>query len=107
MAGIDSDTPDPQGGFIEKDDKGDPTGLLVDRASYLVDKLIPKNSKRKDKEAFIKGLNKYASLGWTQIHVPGGDYQDIELLNEKKEEGNLIQRIYFMVSDGEPALKTP
>ena len=105
LAGIDSDTPDPQGGFIEKDDKGDPTGLLVDRASYLVDKLIPKNSKEKDKEAFIKGLNKYASLGWTQIHVPGGDYQDIELLNEIKEEGNLIQRIYFMVSDGEPALR--
>ena len=44
-------------------------------------------------------------MGWTQIHVPGGDYQDIELLNEIKEEGNLIQRIYFMVSDGEPALK--
>ena len=105
LAGIDSDTPDPQGGFIEKDSNGDPTGLLVDRASYLVDKLIPKNSKEKDKEAFIKGLNKYASLGWTQIHVPGGDYQDIELLNEIKEEGNLIQRIYFMVSDGEPALK--
>ena len=105
LAGIESGTDDPQGGFIEKDEEGNPTGLLVDRATYLVERLIPKNSKEKDKEAFLKGLKRYASLGWTQIHVPGGDYRDIELLKEIKAEGNLVQRIYFMVSDGEPATR--
>tara|TARA_Y100001936_G_C16088329_1_gene683705 strand:- start:1863 stop:3539 length:1677 start_codon:yes stop_codon:yes gene_type:complete len=105
LAGIKSDSVNPQGGFIEKDEEGNPTGLLVDRATYLVERLIPKNSKEKDKEAFLKGLKRYASLGWTQIHVPGGDYRDIELLKEIKQEGNLIQRIYFMVSDGKPAIR--
>ena len=105
LAGINSNTPDPQGGFIEKGQDGQPTGLLVDKAMGLVEVLIPKESLERDKEAFLKGLQRYASLGWTQIQIPGGTYQDIELLNEIKEEGNLIQRVYFMVSDGKPALR--
>ena len=103
LAGIDKSTQDPQGGFIEKDQTGEPTGLLVDMAMNLIADLIPKLSRDNDKEAFLEGINRNVSLGWTQIHVPGGTFDDISILNEIKSENSLLQRVYFMVSDGEPA----
>ena len=103
LANIDSDTQDPQGGFIERDDNGEPTGLLVDMAMNLIADLIPKVTRANDKEAFLEGIKRNVSLGWTEIHVPGGTFEDITILNEIKSENNLLQRIYFMVSDGEPA----
>ena len=103
LAGIDSDTPDPQGGFIEKDLKGQPTGLLVDLAMSLASDLFPSLTRENDKEAFLQGIKRNVKLGWTQIHIPGGTFQDISVLEEIKNENNLLQRIYFMVSDGQPA----
>ena len=103
LAGIDKSTQDPQGGFIEKDQTGEPTGLLVDMAMNLIADLIPKLSRDNDKEAFLEGINRNVSLGWTQIHIPGGTFDDISILNEIKSENSLLQRVYFMVSDGEPA----
>jgi hypothetical protein len=103
LANINSDTPNPHGGFIEKNKKGEPTGLLVDMAANLILDLMPKQSLEMDKEAFIKGLERNVSIGWTQIHVPGGTYKDIAILDNIKAEGNLLQRIYFMVDDGGPA----
>jgi len=103
LANIDSTTKDPQGGFIEKDEIGEPTGLLVDMAMNLIAHLIPKLTRENDKEAFLEGIKRNVSLGWTQIHVPGGTFDDISILNEIKSENNLLQRVYFMVSDGNPA----
>jgi len=103
LANIDSSTPDPQGGFIEKDQDGEPTGLLVDMAMNLIADLIPKLTRDNDKDAFLEGIKRNVSLGWTQIHIPGGTFDDISILDEIKSENNLLQRIYFMVSDGAPA----
>ena len=103
LANIDSNTKDPQGGFIEKDINGEPTGLLVDMAMNLIADLIPKLTRENDKEAFLEGIKRNVRLGWTQIHVPGGTFDDISILNEIKSENNLLQRVYFMVSDGAPA----
>ena len=103
LANIDEDTQDPQGGFIERDDNGEPTGLLVDMAMNLIADLIPKVTRANDKEAFLEGIKRNVSLGWTEIHVPGGTFEDIAILNEIKSENDLLQRIYFMVSDGKPA----
>ena len=103
LANIDSNTPDPQGGFIEKDSNGEPTGLLVDMAMNLISDLIPKSTRIDDKKAFLEGIQRNVALGWTQIHVPGGTFEDISILNEIKSENNLLQRVYFMVDDGEPA----
>jgi predicted amidohydrolase YtcJ len=103
LADIDANTKDPQGGFIEKDQNGEPTGLLVDKAMNLITDLIPKLTRADDKEAFLLGIQRNVSLGWTQIHVPGGTFEDISILQEIKSENDLLQRVYFMVSDGEPA----
>ncbi|MDB9738025.1 amidohydrolase [Gammaproteobacteria bacterium] len=103
LANITSATPDPQGGFIEQDAAGELTGLLVDTAMSLITDLTPKPSLVMDKEAFLKGLQRNVSLGWTQIHTPGATYDDIGILKEIKSQGELLQRVYVMVDDGLPA----
>ena len=45
LAGIDADTPDPQGGRIVRDSNGAPTGILVDNAMDLVDSHVPPPTK--------------------------------------------------------------
>ena len=52
MAGITKDTPQPEGGEIVKDEKGEPTGALLERPAFsFVEKLIPKPDLRQKKEA--------------------------------------------------------
>lgn len=41
IAGITRDSPDPLGGIIEKDNKGEPTGILRDSAINLVTRFMP------------------------------------------------------------------
>jgi len=49
-AGINENTPDMEGGFIERDSNGQPTGLLKDNAMNLVlDKMPPMTLEQKDK----------------------------------------------------------
>ena len=41
LAGIDKNTPDPEGGIIGRDENGEPNGLLYETARYLVNQLMP------------------------------------------------------------------
>ena len=103
LAGISSESNDPHGGRIEKDKNGEPTGMLIDKATALVEKLIPKTTKQEDKRDLKAGIDSNVSLGWTQVQIAGGTFSDIEILEEIKKEGNLLQRVYFAVSAGKPA----
>ena len=103
LAGISSESNDPHGGRIEKDKNGEPTGMLIDKATSLVEKLIPKTTKQEDKRDLKAGIDSNVSLGWTQVQIAGGTFSDIEILEEIKKEGNLLQRVYFAVSAGKPA----
>jgi predicted amidohydrolase YtcJ len=44
LAGITKDTPDPQGGKIDRDINGEPTGILRENAKELVQRVIPAKS---------------------------------------------------------------
>ena len=103
LAGISSESTDPHGGRIEKDKNGQPTGMLIDRATSLVEKLIPERTKQEDKRDLKAGIDRNISLGWTQVQIAGGTFSDIKILEEIREEGNLLQRVYFAVSAGKPA----
>lgn len=41
LAGVTSDTPDPDGGIIHRDASGEPTGVLEEAAEELVERLLP------------------------------------------------------------------
>ena len=103
LAGIDSKSLDPHGGMIMKGDDGEPNGMLIDKATLLVEKLIPSRSRQEEKNDLEVGISKNISLGWTQVQIAGGTFSDLEILEEIKNEGNLKQRVYLAVSEGEPA----
>ena len=105
LAGIDRNTPDPIGGKIDKDINGNPSGILIDNASLLVESIIPKRSKSDEVRAFKVGLNRTAEMGWTQIHDAGSPLSDYEILKEIKKEEGLPVRVHLYVSDGEDASK--
>lgn len=45
LAGITKDTPDPPGGQIDRDENGEPTGILRENARNLVAEILPKDSR--------------------------------------------------------------
>ncbi|SDJ08476.1 amidohydrolase [Alteribacillus bidgolensis] len=70
IAGIDSTTPDPEGGQIIKDDQGEPTGVLLENALNLIQPHIPE---RKKEDIYKAGewLSEYLnSFGITAIKDP-------------------------------------
>ena len=105
MANITGDTPDPAGGKIDKDESGKPNGVLIDKASLLVESIIPKRTREDEKQALKAGLERTAMMGWTQLQDAGSPLSDYEILKEIREEEGLPVRIHMYISDGEDALK--
>ena len=105
LAGIDRNTPDPIGGKIDKDEQGEPNGVLIDKASLLVESIIPRRSSSDEKRALKAGLNRTAKMGWTQLQDAGSPLTDFELLRQIQKEEGLPIRIHMYVSDGEDALE--
>lgn len=66
LAGINADTPDPTGGTIDRDDRGEPTGVLRETAIGLVaDHLGPGNEVTTDE--MLDALHRLAAVGITSI----------------------------------------
>jgi len=101
MAGIDAGTPAPAGGVIEKDQQGQPNGILIDNAMALVRRLIPAKTQVEDKQALAQALARNVRLGWTQTHNAGGSVADLDLLNQLKQRGQLKHRVYYALSQGD------
>ena len=66
VAGVTRTTEDPPGGEIMHDARGEPTGMLLDRAKDLVDKHIPDPSDEEEREALIVGARFLMERGWTE-----------------------------------------
>ncbi|MEN7536732.1 amidohydrolase [Aurantiacibacter flavus] len=67
MAGIDRDTPDPEGGIIERDANGDPTGVLRESASQLVARLVPPATREQSAQALGAALDYILGFGITSM----------------------------------------
>ncbi len=66
-AGITRDTPDPAGGTIVRDARGEPTGILKDNAMDLVTKVIPPPSREETLAAVRAAMREAARLGVTSV----------------------------------------
>lgn len=95
--GVTAATPDPQGGRIERDGAGEPTGMLIDNAASLVMSLAGAPSAAQKREAFRTGAGVYAAYGWTGLHNMSVDPADIALIAEEAAEGGVGIRVYNAV----------
>ena len=94
LAGINKNTPDPEGGLIMRDpETGEPTGILKDNAMDLVFNIIPQPSLEENVDATLAALEEARRLGVTSVQdmtQPG----ELEAYKKVLEDGNLTCRIY-------------
>lgn len=67
-AGIDVHTPDPPQGRIDRDQDGQPTGILFERAMELIQSVIPEPNVDQVARALANALTALASMGLTSVH---------------------------------------
>lgn len=93
LAGIAKGTKDPAGGRIERDAKGEATGMLIDNAQGLIDAKLPPLPYALRKEALARGAALYASRGWTAGCNMSTTTEDVKALFELAAEGKLPIRV--------------
>ena len=104
LAHIDRSTPNSPGGEILRDPAtGEATGMLIDNAQALVDRLIPNSTPAETAHAFEVGATRELSLGWTQVHVAGNDLMEVTELRKLVASGKIKLRIFDAVSGPGPA----
>lgn len=77
IAGIDRNTPDPPDGRIERDDDGNPVGMLQEGAAAFVGRLLPEVTADDWYDALLTAQDHLLTLGitgWQDAIL--GDYQD-------------------------------
>ena len=97
-AGITSRTADPQGGEILRDEKGQPTGMLIDRAmSFLRSHLPPDTTADMTRAYALKAQKQAFAYGLTQVHDMGISRKRIEQLKPLFASGDLKIRLHEYV----------
>ncbi len=90
---ITRDTPNPLGGEIERDEKGNPTGILKDRAAEpAYASVLTGISSEKRRQAVLKALELYRAVGITSVQDNTYDPRVVWMLSELKSEGKLTCR---------------
>ncbi|WP_374976693.1 amidohydrolase [Microbacterium trichothecenolyticum] len=105
-AGIDRSTPNPDGGWIERDAQGEPTGVLVERpAADLVFSRVP-DVTREELHAALQEAQRYLhALGIVGAAEPGLTPLEMSVYQEARNRGQLTLRTLAMplVDTGVPA----
>jgi len=92
LAGIDRRTKDPENGKIVRDEKGEPTGALLEEAASLVSKFVPGPTPEETLASLRQGLREAARLGVVRVHGMGGEFEALDLLDRLRREGSLTAR---------------
>ncbi|HJZ47024.1 MAG TPA: amidohydrolase, partial [Roseiflexaceae bacterium] len=96
LAGVTADTPDPPGGAIDRDERGEPTGVLRETAMALVRSAQPPPSEEELERALIGGGRKCLALGITSVGEPGVDPHTVDIYRRLAAEERLPLRCDVM-----------
>ncbi len=100
LAGLDRNTKDIPGGEIVRDKDGNPTGILKDHATSLVEKVMPALSVREQDAAMQAAMHEAASHGVTSVQNLWDSTSDTFSADKLREfqkfarRGQLTVRIY-------------
>jgi len=91
-AGITAATPDPHGGKIDHDDKGEPTGILRETARGAVQSKIPRPTAEQRRRGLELALADAARWGITSAQ-DNSEWDDFLIYEQMENEGKLTLRI--------------
>jgi predicted amidohydrolase YtcJ len=90
---------DIEGGAILRDEKGEVTGVLIDNAIKLVNKIIPKPDSEAKRKALLAAQKDCFAVGLTTVDDAGLLKSEVELIKAMQDEQALKMRVYVMLSD--------
>ncbi|MEZ5929910.1 MAG: amidohydrolase [Parvularculaceae bacterium] len=103
IAGVTRDTPDPEGGIIERDANGEPTGVFRESAIGLVRSKVPQPAEEQLRSALSWSLEKMLSYGITDFTVAALGHsstmeKELAVYDKMADEGVLKQRVRLCMS---------
>lgn len=93
LCGITAETADPEGGRIQRDARGNPTGILLDNAIDLLRAHIPPPSQEELRMGYENAVARCISTGMTGMHDMGMDAEDIRAVTSMIEEDRFPFRV--------------
>jgi len=99
LAGITAATPDPTGGAILRDARGEPTGVLIDNAVDLVRAVIPPAGEAEVRRRIRLAQAHCLRHGLTGIHEMGATWDKVQAYRELHGAGELALRVHVFLED--------
>ena len=93
IADITRSTPDPPGGKILRDDKGEPNGILIENAQALVRSRVPASSRVPLTERIRQSVQLSLSFGFTGAHDIGTSLETVDAYKQLINAGDFPFRI--------------
>ncbi|MEO6323340.1 MAG: amidohydrolase, partial [Thermoanaerobaculia bacterium] len=105
-AGVDGKTVDPAGGRLLRDASGQPNGVFVDNAEFLIEKVIPLSTAPERARAFEEAFSACTRVGLTGVGDPSAyDHLSIGVLRDLARTGRMKLRVYATVNGNDPRLE--
>jgi predicted amidohydrolase YtcJ len=106
LAGIDKNTPNPNGGEVERDANGEASGIFKETAQGLIGRFVPPPTAEQQKQGLDLALDIAKKYGITSVHDISG-YETTKLYRQFLSQDKLTVRITEMQTfdDSIPELK--
>ena len=84
---------DPQGGHIDRNENGEPTGILRETAQSAIEQVIPKPTHKLRRQGIELALADLAAHGVTSAQDYSPNWENFQVYEELEKEGKLTARI--------------
>jgi len=103
--GVDKNTLSPPNGEIEKDEKGEPTGIFIDEAQNLIKEKLPEPSREEMVIQIERGAKELVKYGITEVQDRNIGEAGIEVMKELIDKGNFPVRVYGILTGNDKAFE--
>ncbi len=104
LASITAATKDPTGGRIEHLADGSPSGVFVDNAQPLMQRVVPAPSHDELKREVMNAIADTHRWGLTGVHDAGEPQEVLDIYEELGKAGQINSRLYAMIGDDDAAI---